>query len=211
MSALSHAQIWEAIDALALRLDMTPSALARLAGLDATSFNRSKRQSTEQPPRLRWPSTESLAKLLRATGVSFSEFAVLAQGGMGVCHMPVLGFAQAAQPDHFDAVGYPVGSGWDWAAFTGVVDGGVYALEITGQGLEPVYRNGDRIVVSPALEARSGDRVLVKMVGGEVMAKQVAQVTAKRLDLVSLDSAGRRCSLPLSDVAWVSRIIWASQ
>ncbi|HWU81572.1 MAG TPA: helix-turn-helix transcriptional regulator, partial [Caulobacter sp.] len=79
MATLSHGEIWRAIDALADRFDMTPSAMARMAGLDPTSFNRSKRGSADLDGRQRWPSTESLAKLLEATGVNFSEFAALTE------------------------------------------------------------------------------------------------------------------------------------
>ena len=42
---LTHPQIWRAIDALAARNGMSPSGLARLAGLDPTTFNKSKRGS----------------------------------------------------------------------------------------------------------------------------------------------------------------------
>ena len=70
---LTHEWIWLAIDALADRQGLSPSALARLAGLDPTTFNRSKRFTPEGRPR--WPSTESLSKLLQATGTSLDEFA----------------------------------------------------------------------------------------------------------------------------------------
>jgi len=40
---LTHPQIWRAIDALAARHGMSPSGLAKLAGLDPTTFNKSKR------------------------------------------------------------------------------------------------------------------------------------------------------------------------
>ena len=63
---LSHSRIWAAIDPLAARHGMTPSGLARRAGLDATTFNRSKRVTGDG--RQRWPSTESIAKILDATG-----------------------------------------------------------------------------------------------------------------------------------------------
>ncbi len=63
---LSHDQIWGAIDALAERYRMSPSGLAKRAGLDPTTFNRSKRVGADG--RERWPSTESLAKVLAATG-----------------------------------------------------------------------------------------------------------------------------------------------
>ncbi len=65
---LTHASIWQAIDALAAQHGLTASGLARRAGLDPTSFNRSKRISRSGKPR--WPSTESLAKILAATGAS---------------------------------------------------------------------------------------------------------------------------------------------
>ena len=69
---LSHDRVWAAVDALAARHGMTASGLARKAGLDATSFNKSKRTSPEG--RDRWPSTESIAKILRATGATLEDF-----------------------------------------------------------------------------------------------------------------------------------------
>ena len=68
---LSHEQIWGALDRLAERHDLTPSGLARRAGLDPTSFNKSKRLSADG--RLRWPSTESIAKVLDAKLVEGSD------------------------------------------------------------------------------------------------------------------------------------------
>ncbi|MDB5536305.1 MAG: helix-turn-helix transcriptional regulator, partial [Devosia sp.] len=63
---LSHRAIWDGIDALARRQGHSVSALAKLAGLDATAFNVSKRVSKDG--RERWPSTESISKILDATG-----------------------------------------------------------------------------------------------------------------------------------------------
>ncbi|HVQ11556.1 MAG TPA: helix-turn-helix transcriptional regulator, partial [Methyloceanibacter sp.] len=40
---LTHGKVWHAIDALARRYDLSPSGLAKKAGLDPTSFNPSKR------------------------------------------------------------------------------------------------------------------------------------------------------------------------
>lgn len=74
-TTLTHDWIWRAIDALAERRGLTPSGLARLAGLDPTTFNRSKRFTAEGRPR--WPSTESLSKLLEATATSLDEFAAI--------------------------------------------------------------------------------------------------------------------------------------
>src|ERR1700754_887745 len=75
---LTHPQIWRAIDALAARHGMSPSGLAKLAGLDPTTFNKSKRGAANG--KLRWPSTESLAKVLAATGSSLEDFVALVAG-----------------------------------------------------------------------------------------------------------------------------------
>ncbi len=71
--SFTHAQIWGAIDDLARRQGISPSAMARLSGLDPTAFNPSKRQSAAG--RLRWPSTESIARLLDALDMGFDDFA----------------------------------------------------------------------------------------------------------------------------------------
>lgn len=69
---LRHADIWRAIDALASSHGMTASGLARRAGLDPTTFNKSKRITRDGKPR--WPSTESVSKILQATESSLDEF-----------------------------------------------------------------------------------------------------------------------------------------
>jgi phage repressor protein C with HTH and peptisase S24 domain len=208
----THSELWSAIDALAARVEMSPSALAKAAGLDPTSFNRSKRLATDDSARLRWPSTESLSKVLAATGVSLSEFGAMVENGGRIPPqgVPLIGFAQAGDLGFFDDAGFPLGQGWDEVEILGGAEG-VYALEIAGDSMRPVYRAGDRIVVQPNAEPRRGDRVVVKTIEGEVMAKEVERISAKRLELASLnpDYSGR--VLERKDVAWVARILWASQ
>ena len=63
---MRHDDIWRAIDALAAEHGLSASGLARKAGLDPTAFNPSKRIGADG--RARWPSTESVAKVLAATG-----------------------------------------------------------------------------------------------------------------------------------------------
>lgn len=72
---LTHADIWAAIDRLAAAFGYSPSGLAKQAGLDPTSFNKSKRLSPDGKPR--WPSTESISKVLAVTGATMSEFIAL--------------------------------------------------------------------------------------------------------------------------------------
>jgi phage repressor protein C with HTH and peptisase S24 domain len=212
---LSHSAIWDAIDSLAARHGFTPSGLAKLAGLDATAFNRSKRVSRDG--RERWPSTESIAKLLEATGESFDAF--LSAGGAYLqtaiapagATVPLLGLAQAGAGGFFDAAGFPAGEGWDEVQLPAPGDPGVYALEVMGDSMLPLYRDGDRIVVSRNEQVRRGDRVVVKTRDGEVMAKVLARQTANMVELHSLNPAHPPRLVDMKDVEWIARIIWASQ
>jgi phage repressor protein C with HTH and peptisase S24 domain len=207
---LTHAQIWRGIDRLAQRSGLTPSALARLAGLDPTTFNPSKRTSANGS-KPRWPSTESLAKALAAVDVRFEDFAAMASGSASGRSVPLIGMAQAGDQGFFDDAGFPAGTGWEEVHFPGVDDENAYALEISGDSMAPLYRDGDRIVVAPDAAPRRGDRVVVKTRGGEVMAKELGRVTAKTIELISLNPAYDNRVLDTADVVWMARIVWASQ
>lgn len=214
---LSHRAIWDGIDALARRQGLSVSALAKLAGLDATAFNVSKRVSKDG--RERWPSTESIAKMLEATGESIDTFlhgsgAYLQIGGFSdpaPRTVPLLGLAQAGVGGFFDGAGFPVGQGWDEIVLPTPDENGIYALEVIGDSMEPLYREGDRIVVSPTEQVRRGDRVVVKTRDGEVMAKILARQSARQVELHSINPAYEPRLLDLVDVEWMARIIWASQ
>lgn len=209
---LKHADIWRGIDALARAHGLTASGLARRAGLDPTTFNRSKRMTPEG--KQRWPSTESVSKILDATGSTLADFVALvgeAQDGRAPRRIPVIGYAQAGAAGYFDDAGYPAGAGWDELAFPAVDDPHAYALEISGDSMEPVYRDGDVVIVSPSAGVRRGDRVVVRTVGGEVMAKELQRRTATRLELASINPAHPLRVLAPREVAWMARIVWVSQ
>ena len=210
---LSHGAIWDAIDALARRHGFSASGLARVAGLDATAFNRSKRVSKDG--RERWPSTESIAKVLEATGESFDHF--LSRGGayMQLAEsgrtVPLLGLAQAGSGGYFDEAGFPAGQGWDEIRLPSANDEGTYALEVSGDSMLPLYRDGDVIVVSPAAQPRRGDRVVVRTREGEMLIKVLYRQTAKTVELHSLNPAHEPRIIPLGEIEAMGRIIWASQ
>lgn len=209
---LKHSEIWRAIDLLAQQHGLTPSGLARRSGLDPTTFNKSKR--TTRDGRQRWPSTESIARILEATGSSMSEFVSLLGEGrrsLSVPRLPLLGFAQAGNAGYFDDAGYPRGGGWDEIPFPDVSDPHAYALEISGDSMEPVYRDGDIIIVGPETKPRRGDRVVLRTREGEVMAKVLRRQTAKWLELKSFNPLHPDRTIPVEDVEWVARILWASQ
>lgn len=209
---LKHTDIWRAIDRLAAQSGLSASGLARRAGLDPTTFNKSKR--TTGDGKLRWPSTESISKVLDATSVSLPDFVSLIgeSAGPGTFQrVPVIGYAQAGSAGYFDDAGFPVGTGWDELLFPSLGDPQAYALEIAGDSMEPVYRDGDTIIVSPAAQIRRNDRVVVRTRGGEVMAKQLIRETATRIELLSINRAHPDRTIQRGDIAWMARIIWASQ
>lgn len=237
---LSHERIWAAIDRLAAAHDLTPSGLAKRAGLDSTTFNKSKRFSGDG--RARWPSTESIAKIIDATDSDLSTFLALVgvttgqvapnlfnNGSIGlheadsqstyspgtpaVRSVPLLGLAQAGSGGFFDDAGFPAGEGWDEVALPGAdgLEERAYALEITGDSMLPLYRAGDRIIVSPVATVRKGDRVVVKTRHGEVMAKILKRMTSAKVELASVNPEHEDRHFTRADIEWMARIVWASQ
>lgn len=192
---------------------MSTSGLAKLAGLDATSFNKSKRFTGDGRPR--WPSTESLAKVLACTNTPLEHFAALVLGRKAAAlpgaHIPLIGLAQAGSGGYFDDAGFPVGGSWEEIAFPKVDDDNAYALEISGDSMLPVYRDGDIIIVSPNASLRRGDRVVAKTEDGEVLAKILQRQTATTVELASFNPEHETRILQTDDLAWIARILWASQ
>ena len=214
---MRHDDVWRAIDTLAAEHGLSPSGLARKAGLDPTSFNMSKRGTADG--RNRWPSTESLAKVLNATGAGLADFTALVMGARAMpegrsrprAKIPLIGLAQAGSSGFFDDGGYPAGAGWDEVELPRTSDAHAYALTIAGDSMAPVYRPGDNIIVSPAAPIRVGDRVVARSTEGAVMAKLLTRRTATRIELGSLNPDYPSLSFAVEEIIWLHRIIWASQ
>ena len=138
----THKQVWAAIDTIAERYGFSASGLAKKSGLDPTSFNPSKRNGPDGRPR--WPTMESIDRVLTASGAPVEEFMDLLSGRKGQAprlkQIPMLGFAKAGKGGFFDDSGFPSGNGWEEIDVPGVTDTAAYGLEITGNSMEPVYR-----------------------------------------------------------------------
>lgn len=215
---MKHEDVWRAIDTLAAENGLSASGLAKRSGLDATTFNPSKRRMPDG--RARWPSTESIAKVLDATNSTLENFTSLVSGARALTsaaartvarRIPLIGLAQAGGNGYFDDGGYPVGGSWDEVSLPEIADPNAYALEISGDSMEPVYRDGDLVIVSPSAPIRRGDRVVVRTTDGQVMAKHLARRSARRVELRSLNPEHPDYSFDLTEVAWIHRIVWASQ
>jgi phage repressor protein C with HTH and peptisase S24 domain len=205
---LTHAQIWSAIDRLAARAGLTASGLARRSGLDPTTFNKSKRVTAAG--RARWPSTESIAKALAATATPFETFVSLIDGGGARRAAPLIGVTEAdggvAAPARF-----PGANGCRQIAMPSLDHHHACALQISGRALEPAYRDGDIILISLSAPLRRGDRIVVCTKAGEVLAKTVKRKTAKAIELRPLDGVDADRILTMAEIAWIGRILWASQ
>ncbi|HEV2541449.1 MAG TPA: helix-turn-helix transcriptional regulator [Methylobacterium sp.] len=209
---LSHEQIWTAIDRLAERHGFSASGLARRAGLDATSFNRSKRVGPDG--RKRWPSTESIAKVLAATGASLDDFLHLVDSGQAPTRtmVPLVGLTQAGSGRLFTEEGIPTGGpGWDEIEFPDLGDDHAFALEVQGDSMLPLYRDGDVLIVAPNAGIRKGDRIVARLTNGEVLAKELRRRTARTIELASLNPDHEDRMVPLADVAWMARVMWVRQ
>ncbi len=205
----AHQDIWRAIDKLAASRGLSVSGLARRAGLDPTTFNKSKRIARDG--KARWPSTESVAKVLQAVEAPIAEFAALLDGtGATARRLPLLALGSVRDGRGMDSKGLPSGERHDQVAWPHIEEPHGFAIEVTDTHLAPHYRIGDLIVVSPREQPRRGDRVLLKTRAGEVMAMQVARATADSMELNALDGGGFR-TIEKADLAWMHRIVWVSQ
>jgi len=156
----------------------------------------------------RWPST------LTTTGYSMTELvAQMGEDNSSVLaqRIPVIRYTQAGDKGYFNDAGYPTGSGWDEVLFPQIGDLHAFALEIRGDSMEPIYRDGDTIIVSPGADIRRGDRVVVRTRDGEIMAKELTRQRALKVELVSLNEELPDRTLDIGEIDWISRIVWTSQ
>lgn len=213
----THDDMWRAIDRLADSHGYSPSGLAKKAGLDPTTFNKSKRVSSDGKPR--WPSTESISKILAVTGATMSDFIALVgldrdEATPGHSTIPMMNTSLAGKSGHFNSEGHPQGEQWDEFAFplaSHTRDQNLFALEVNNDTLAPVYREGDVLVVSPDANIRRGDRIVVKTTKGELVIHELRRQTATRIELKTMDASSESRHIELDQVSWMARIIWVSQ
>ncbi|WP_374310779.1 helix-turn-helix transcriptional regulator [Dongia sp.] len=232
---LQHADVWRGIDRLAAKHGLSASGLARRAGLDPTAFNPSKRITREGRPR--WPSTESLSKILTVTGEPFVDFVLLTGAGNGEANgnghggaaaydqavsggrvvargqsrtIPVITLDRLAAGDCFDASGMPMGPDWGHLEFTGA-GRDYFGVEITGTDFDPIYRDGDTLIAARGAEIRRGDRIIIGTSAGTVLVRKVVRHDADGYYLEAVRQPGQPQFVPQDQVRFTARIQWVSQ
>lgn len=210
----THEDIWAAIDRLAKTSGYSTSGLAIKAGLDPTSFNKSKR--VQPNGKARWPSMESISKILAVTNTTMYEFVHIMQADSdddtaATRSIPVLGFAQAGRDGYFGEDGAPITDKWGEVPLTDFTGEGQFALEVNGDSMLPLYRDGDLIIVSQDEQLKAGDRGVFKVSNGEVMVKEVLKASKQELTLKSFNPEFDDITIKTKDIAWRGRVVWVSQ
>ncbi len=221
---LHHADVWRGIDRLAAKHGLSASGLARRAGLDPTAFNPSKRITRQG--RARWPSTESVAKILSVTGETLSAFVSLT-GAIGTAadqatrklngrvavgrSIPVILLSKLLSETCFDHSGQPAGNHWGKVMAPAIGDREVFAVEINTFDFEPVYRNGDLVIASLDSEIRRGDRVLIGCADDTVKIVRVGRQDNEAISVEPITNNTGSMTLRNIDIRWIARIVWASQ
>ncbi len=206
---MQHVDVWRGVDLLAEKHGLSASGLAKLAGLDATAFNKSKRQSKDGRPR--WPSTESISRALDAVGEEFGDFAELVSGQAGVS-LPVLDFSDALSASHFSDTGSTSGADWARAHFPGRnFDARAFALDIVDHGMAPTYRLGDRLIISPDAESQVGDRVVAMCSDEKLIVGELGRSAERHIEIRPLAEGSSALILNKNELTWIARILWVSQ
>jgi phage repressor protein C with HTH and peptisase S24 domain len=210
---LKHDDIWRAIDTLASRNGLTASGLARKAGLDPTTFNKSKRVTASG--RRRWPSTESLAKALEAVGASLNEFVGFVEAesdnGDQTGRIPVAAQSAASTTTAFGDTGEPQGPTWSRRQLPEINDPDAYAIVVESRAHHPVWREGTLVVAAPQARTSPGDRVVVRMKSADIILGELVRQGAEGIDIKPLSSDDATQTIADDEIAAVHRIVWAEQ
>jgi hypothetical protein len=87
----------------------------------------------------------------------------------------------------------------------------VWRQLIFGNGMLPLYRHGDEIIVSETDEFRVGDRVAVIRRNGVTVAGTLLFQGNAGITIQPGGSRARSVTIRSSDIQKVGRILWASQ
>ncbi len=206
---MKYEQVWEAVDKLAKINGLSPSGLAKKAGLDSTTFNKSKR--TRPDGKKRWPSLDSLNKIIDVCNISFDEFFALVsdEDDDKLLHsIPYVSYSDLCDgvvhisadfsDNKWQKIQFPDGKG------------NLYALDLNTNIFEPIYRSGTLLILSQESEIRSGDRVAVFMKNDEIIIAEFIRRTATTIETQNIINS-EKLSINVDDIKLIHRIVWASQ
>ena len=207
---MKYEQVWDAVDKLARAHGLSPSGLAKKAGLDATTFNKSKRIRPDG--KKRWPSLDSINKILDACNVTFEQFYSLIDEGLTPEMMnavPYINYSRLGSEKEIRD-NRLVTDGWKRMHFPDS-SSNLYAIDIDISDFEPFYRTGSSIIVSKNGEIRKNDRIVVILKNGDILIKEFVHRTPSTLVLCDLADSRKEMNVNLVDIELINRILWAGQ
>ncbi len=148
-----------------MRNGLSPSGLAKRAGLDPTTFNKSKRVP-RRAAALAW--TESLSKILEATQTSMADFVTLideapsTQPRLPEVRLKSIRLSKITS-ESFDRSGFPDAGGWEDVEFPSIEDPRAYIIELDKDVARNFCRPGSLLVISPSSSVRRHDRIMIKL------------------------------------------------
>lgn len=207
---MKYETVWCAVDNLAKSLGLSPSGLAKKSGLDATTFNKSKRKRPDG--KNRWPSLDSLNKVLEFCNLSFEEFYKYGESvptNNNLNAIPYLKISAIAQAECCKDKTLDT-SNWEMFCFP---DGShnLYALEIDTTKYAPLYKSGTLIVLTKNSEIRRNDRVAVFKTDGSVELFEFVHRRPQTIELASVNNPQQLISMNIDEINFLHRIVWASQ
>ena len=209
---LRHRGVWNGIDNLAKKHGYSPSGLARAAGLDPTSFNKSKRRSISG--RNRWPSTESLAKILNVTGVSLAQFVELvgeSAGSIGFRNYSAIKLSDASKRSAFTNDGMPAGKLWSTILAPEFGNSDAFAVKIINNDYNPVYAKGAILIILPYRKIKSGDRVFLRTMNNSFILGEIIRKTQSETAVKQFMNKKRSITLSNSKIQFSHKIEWTLQ
>ncbi len=207
---MRYKQIWNAVDKLAQSKGMTPSGLAKAAGLNSTTFNKSKRLRPDG--KKRWPSLESINKILATCNISFEVFyrmgADLSTAKETTETIPYIRYSDIDEKICMNDNGINTES---WGQINFPDSGNVYAIDIDTNEFAPFYRINSVIIVAQNSDIRRGDKVVVYQNCGTVIIGEFVRRTTQTIELKNIAQPQNDLSIQIASIRLVQRIVWASQ
>ncbi|MFQ5692485.1 MAG: helix-turn-helix domain-containing protein [Nitrospinota bacterium] len=124
--------------------------------------------------------------------------------------IPIVGNVSGGESENLWGDGdFPAGSGFDQLQRPpDLFDANAFALEVRGDSMAPVFRNGALVVVSPNREVNSGDFAVVRTREGKSYFK-IVWIEADQVRLTSISPAEPPMVFRKRDVKWIYPVVWA--
>lgn len=81
-----------------------------------------------------------------------------------------------------------------------------YALRIRGDSMHPRYRAGEYVVVTPSIEAQPGRDVVVRLLDGNCLLKQLNWIRGDEVQLVSINNGYEPMTILKEEIECIERV-----